>query len=126
MVKANLRFKPLDVVAFLAALAVLVGVSVSRFGGTAASLTVEINAADERLLYGFGAERIVEVEGPLGRTRVVIEEDGVRIASSPCPDKLCVHMGAIRKPGQWIACLPNRVFVRILGRGKEGLDAQSY
>lgn len=124
--KAILRFKPLDIVAFLAALAVLIGVSAASYGGGAASLTVEISAADGTLLYRFGEERIVEVEGPLGSTRIVLQEDGVRIASSPCPDKLCIHMGAIRKPGQWIACLPNQVFVRILGREKESLDAQSY
>jgi hypothetical protein len=37
-----------------------------------------------------------------------------------------VKSGRISRPGQWIACLPNRVFVEIRGRSREQVDAFSY
>jgi hypothetical protein len=66
------------------------------------------------------------VKGPLGETVVVISGGKARVEDSPCPDKLCVHMPAISKPGQWIACLPNRVFVRVRGSSGEKIDDLSY
>jgi hypothetical protein len=49
----------------------------------------------------------------------------VQVISSPCPEKICVKTGRISKPGQWIACLPNRVFISIRGRRSEQPDAVS-
>ena len=39
--------------------------------------------------------------------------------------QVCVHMGAISKPGQWVACLPNKVFVRVRGNSGQGIDQLS-
>ena len=120
------QFKPLDIVAFLVAAAVLVAFSLSAFGGTGENLTVQITTRDHVLLYSLDADRIVEVEGPIGLSRLEIEGETVRMVSSLCPDQLCINMGDIQKAGRWIACLPNQVFIRILGRERETLDAQSY
>ncbi len=70
-------------------------------------------------------ERLVPVKGTLGTTRVKITEGGVRIIDSPCPYKLCVKSGLIRRSGQTLICLPNRVIVRIGGDGAEAVDAVS-
>ncbi len=64
---------------------------------------------------------VVRVGGPLGETVVEVAPDGVRVASSPCPLQLCVRQGWVRRPGGVVACLPNRVAVRVAGR--EGVDA---
>jgi len=63
----------------------------------------------------------VRVTGPLGETLVEIGPLGVRIRSSPCPRKLCVHSGWHRRIGDAAICVPNRVVALI--RGGEGLDA---
>ena len=70
--------------------------------------------------------QILEVEGPLGTTTVAVEEDGVRVVSSPCSEKICVQTGRISKPGEWIACLPNRVFITIRTKDSGDIDAVSY
>ena len=57
--------------------------------------------------------RSVDIEGPLGPTRLVIDEQGVRITDSPCPHKLCLAMGPARHTGDLLACVPNRILVRI-------------
>jgi hypothetical protein len=57
--------------------------------------------------------RSVDLDGPLGQTRLVIDDQGARITDSPCPRKLCVAMGPARHSGDLLACIPNRILVRI-------------
>ena len=54
-----------------------------------------------------------EVDGPLGRTVIRIEDGCIRVTESPCPHELCVHMGCRHRGGEIIACIPNRVIVRL-------------
>ncbi len=63
--------------------------------------------------------RTVELEGPLGRTRLVIDNQGARITGSPCPRKSCMTMGPARQTGDLLACVPNRILVRIDGERKK-------
>ena len=60
-------------------------------------------------------DRSVELEGPLGITHLEISNGQARIASSPCPYKVCIGMGGIRRQGEIIACVPNRLLVQIVG-----------
>jgi hypothetical protein len=79
----------------------------------------------QQWIYPLDAEATLRVPGPLGETVVVMGDGGVQVVSSPCPEKICVKTGKISKPGQWIACLPNRVFISIRGRRSEQPDAVS-
>jgi hypothetical protein len=53
------------------------------------------------------------VAGPLGKTQLTIDDSGVRVLSSPCPRKICMNMGPARGTADLIACVPNRILVRI-------------
>lgn len=64
--------------------------------------------------------RSFDIEGPLGPTHLVIDAQGVRITSSPCPRKICMTMGPARHSGDLLACVPNRILVRIDNSGGEG------
>jgi len=55
----------------------------------------------------------VDLDGPLGKTRLVIDETGAHVTSSPCPRKICISMGPARHSGDLLACVPNRIMVRI-------------
>lgn len=66
--------------------------------------------------------RLVEVPGPLGITRVEIRGGRVRVLSDPGPRQLCVRQGWIG-PGEAALCLPNRVSVE---RGGIVYDSLSY
>lgn len=64
--------------------------------------------------------RTLAIDGPLGQTKLVIDERGVRIVESPCPRKICVSMGEAKHTGDLLACVPNRILVHIDGSsGKE-------
>lgn len=76
---------------------------------------VEIRTDEGTYLYSLDEDRELVFSGPLGDTRVHIEDGRAHITESPCRDKLCVSMGWIEHGGEWAACLPNRVFVSVEG-----------
>ena len=56
------------------------------------------------------------VEGWNGGTNhIVIKEGTVHVTEASCPDKVCVNQGTIRRNGEAIICLPNRMIARITG-----------
>jgi hypothetical protein len=71
------------------------------------------------------SKKIINIEGSLGLTRIQIKDNKAKVISSPCIDKTCIHFGNIQKKGEWNACLPNKVFLRIIGKGEE-IDSISY
>jgi len=75
---------------------------------------------DGRLLFSapLGENRVVDLAGPLGATRLEIRDGRARILASPCPTKACIGMGAIARRGELLACVPNDLLVRIDGEGK--------
>lgn len=121
-----MKLKILDVSAIVASLLVIGGFSVAAWSAKSAARDVVIEASGARWIYPLEADREVRVPGPLGDTRIVIQGGKAYVQDSPCPDKLCVHMPAISQPGQWIACLPNRVFVRVRGGSGQDVDELSY
>lgn len=45
----------------------------------------------------------------------VYEDGSIAFAESDCPDKVCVNTGRLHYVGQTAACLPNRVYIKIVG-----------
>ncbi|HNA81378.1 MAG TPA: NusG domain II-containing protein [Thiobacillaceae bacterium] len=66
-------------------------------------------------------DRVIEISGPLGQTRVEISQGKVRVASDPSPRQLCVRQGWI-PPGGAAICLPNRVSVENAAAGYDTLN----
>lgn len=58
-------------------------------------------------------------EGPLGKTKILVENSKVRILESPCPNHTCMAQGW----GTTHVCLPNKIIVTVEQDG--GLDAIS-
>lgn len=90
----------------------------------------------QRLLQGSGATALVKVDGqvvhtlPLskdqelwvgdeaaGRNLVRVKDGAVRVVEADCPDKVCVHTGAISQEGEVIACLPHGLIIYIPQKG---------
>ena len=55
----------------------------------------------------------LDIKGDLGITHIVVRNGTVWIAKSPCPQKICMHMGKIANHGQSIVCIPNRIVLVI-------------
>lgn len=122
-----MRLKILDLLV-LASCAAAIAISAAFvYGGGHDAPRVVISGKGGEWVYPLDKDRQIEVEGPLGQTLVAIEGGAVHIEDSPCPNKTCIAAGAVREPGQWLACLPNAVFVRVEGGKKETtVDASVY
>jgi len=107
--------KPLDWSFLVLSLALTVGTAWVVLVPTDAPLRVEVQDAGGTSLYPLNEDRTIEAQGPLGVTEVRVVGGGVFVDDSPCTNKVCIAMGTIRASGQFVACLPNRVFVRITG-----------
>lgn len=58
---------------------------------------------------------ILTIEGDLGTSTIEIAPNRIRMQEAPCPDHTCVKTGWIYHSGQIIACVPNRIIIRIQG-----------
>ncbi|MDR2501651.1 MAG: NusG domain II-containing protein [Oscillospiraceae bacterium] len=52
-----------------------------------------------------------------GISVLLIQDGAVSMARADCPSQDCVKSGAHRAAGDFIACLPNRILVRLTGDG---------
>jgi hypothetical protein len=54
------------------------------------------------------------LRGPLGDSIIQVEPGRVRFIASPCAGKHCIRAGWQSHPGDFAACLPNRISIRTL------------
>lgn len=52
----------------------------------------------------------------------VDENGGIAFISSDCPDKVCVKTGRLYRIGEYAACLPNGIIIKIVSEGRENDD----
>lgn len=87
----------------------------------AGSRVLVYSGKELRFTAPLGQVRRVAIGGPLGQTLLAFDEQGVRVVASPCPRQLCVSMGPARQTADLLACVPNRILVRIVGsEGERG------
>ena len=119
-----MRLKPFDIPAVVVAAAVAVASAVFVYGIGTGETRVIIESGGKTWVYPLTAEETISVPGEIGVTVVHIHDGKAGVESSPCTNKTCVQAGTIDSNGQWVACLPNGVFVRIEGSSQhETTDA---
>ena len=52
-----------------------------------------------------------------GYNRIQVRDGAVSVLEASCPDKVCVHTGTVRYPGETIVCLPNRMIITVIQGG---------
>ncbi len=122
-----MRLRPLDAIILAAGAALVAASAAWAYAPGAGTPVAVIDGPGGRWVYPLDRDSELRVPGPLGDTIIEIGGGRARIASSPCPDETCVAAGALSRPGQWSACLPNRVMLRIEGGTDDELvDATAY
>ena len=120
------EFRGLKVHDFISILSFAALVAASVFwsaGSRNGELRVEVEASGIHHLMPLSRDGELVVEGPVGETRIHVHDGRASVPDSDCRDKICVAMGEISRTTGWIACLPNRVFVRIVAVGDEDEEA---
>jgi hypothetical protein len=105
--------KPLDLCILIPALAAVSASFFYAYGGGSAQSGISITGETGEWVFPLDAAETVTVSGPLGDTIITIHDRRAQVLSSPCFNQTCVAAGAIDSPGQWAACLPNKVLVSI-------------
>lgn len=60
-----------------------------------------------------GVSRRLELAGPAGRTDVLVDAAGVRVVTASCRHETCRRQGVVAQPGEFLACAPNRLVLRV-------------
>lgn len=125
----NNKIKLVDILLILLFLATIIYFSINIFiGNNGKTKQLVIESGDNLWYYQLDKNKEVKIKGILGESTIKIEDGFVFFEDSPCPNKLCVLSNSICKNGDWIACLPNGVFVRIEGKDENSseIDIISY
>ncbi len=79
-------------------------------------MAVMIQNTDTQWIYPLDEDTVASIPGPHGEMDVTIRNNTVFIENCDCcPQRICVSTGTIRRPGQWIICMPNEIFIYIDG-----------
>lgn len=94
-------------------------------GGNTVVIEKDGEVVLSRNIYMLAEPEEIEITGHNGvKVKILLEQNGVAVVSSTCPDLTCVKTGKIAKAGETAICLPARVSVRITGQNTA--DAQTY
>ena len=80
---------------------------------------VEIFSPLEKKLVSLQQDKKIFITGALGESEINIQQHSVRFISSPCKSKFCIHQGWANHNGDFRACLPNKVSLRLLGKNMQ-------
>lgn len=106
--------KPLDILFLLVSIgAIIFSVTVLNKNSQAASY-IYISSPKSEYIYPLDKDNVYAIQGKTGITTIEVSGGKAQITDSPCPNKTCTH-DIISSKGQWAACLPNGIFLRIDG-----------
>ncbi|MDR0599500.1 MAG: NusG domain II-containing protein [Treponema sp.] len=108
-----MRLRPVDFALFALTLGCVLFWAVRVYGTSVPGVRLAVRSGKTVWVYPLDREDVVEIPGPLGNTVLELQKNGARIVSSPCANQTCLAAGIIRRRGQWIACLPNGVFLSV-------------
>jgi len=93
-------------------------------GGGGRGMTAEIYV--DGMLYKSAAlsedEQTIEINSESGQNVLMVYADGIKMISADCPTQTCVHTPKQSISGGVIACLPNKVIVRLSGEHDSEVD----
>lgn len=98
---------------------------VPSFGVTDEKLTAEIYLNGEIVK----TVSLSETEGEeitVGNCELLIEKDGVSFIRSDCRDKLCIKRGKLKRKGDTMACVPEKVVAVIKSENKDDFHIATY
>jgi len=121
-----MKIKFFDAVIVIIALLIIGMFSFFAYAGGGGSGNVIITSPRGTWEFSLQKDGEAEIPGPIGITKVIIENGAVRVAASPCREKICIQSGPISRTGSWIACVPNRVFIQIESSNRDQADATAF
>lgn len=107
--------KPLDYLIIFIFLLFVIGSFIWAFQKTSVSPKLVVENTEEKWIYDLQVDGTYVFTGDIGQTVVKVENGKAWVMDSCCPNKTCLATSAISKVGEWIACLPNKIILRVEG-----------
>ena len=123
-----IKFKTIDIIVIVLSLSAAITSGFIIYSNFTPPELLEITCREGTIVYRLEQDKNISIQGPLGESKVIIENKLAFFQHSPCPDKLCIKTGQLGKSGEWAGCLPNMIFIRITGEEKknEKIDSISF
>ena len=106
-------FKPLDYVLILLGIGVCTASVIAATSEKSGTPLLVITGPAAEYVYPLDADRTVQIHGLEGVSQIQIHQGQARYVDSPCANKTCVAASPIHRNGEWSACLPNGIFMRV-------------
>ena len=106
-------FKPLDY------LLILIGIAFCAISILSATIQQDgtplliVSSPANEYIYPLDTDTTVQIPGLEGVSTIQIHQGQARYLDSPCANKTCVAASPIHRNGEWSACLPNGIFMRV-------------
>ena len=113
--RSTTKIKMGDIIIFILSL-VLIAASFQPSRNLSGEPELHVRANNREYVYDLSVDTQAVFTGPIGETAIEIVDGRVHVPHSDCRNKICVSAGWISKPGEWIICLPNDVFISIEGK----------
>lgn len=117
--------RPGDFVTIALAATICVGSVVLLWNGGAPDKVVVRAGGQVVAEASLSREQFIEVNGPLGISRIEIQPGRARVASDPGPRQYCVRQGWLTRAGATAICAPNQVTLSLAG-GANAVDSINY
>lgn len=89
------------------------------------SAEITLNGKHYRTMPLSGTTETIEIRTSRGYNVLRVSSDGIEMIEADCPDQLCIGFGHVHEDGDTIVCLPNRIFVEIVGGADSGDGADA-
>lgn len=75
--------------------------------------------------YDLNQTKELNINGPIGKSIISINQGKVRFKQSPCHNQYCVHHGWLSHAGQVAICIPNQLSIQLIGK-QSSYDSLNY
>jgi len=86
------------------------------------SATISVDGEFYRSVPLSGDEEEIDIQSEYGHNILKKYNGGIQMIFADCPKKISMAMGFISRPNQTIICVPNRIFVEIVGSPAPDVD----
>lgn len=120
------NIKPVDIIIliFSASVTVFSFIAIKRKSSDSKPVLI-VTSRKTEYIYPMDRNGSYKIEGLIGTSLIEVKDGKAFFTDSPCPNKNCVHAGGISHNGDWNACLPNDVFIRIQQKDSD-IDASAF
>ena len=106
-------FKPLDYLLMLLGLAICTVSILAATTQKEGTPLLLVSSPTAEYVYPLDKDDTIQIKGLEGITEIHIQQGQASYLNSPCANKTCMAAPPIHRNGEWSACLPNGIFMRV-------------